>query len=118
MEGHHPSHDIFYQILSRRLWENLNQEEALTGEPNEKDPTFNEELSPDNDEVTSLELIPPPDGAVTFNDIGGQTFDYEKQVVLVDKKYLESMQYESGLGAATEMGGFSLEKGLEVSLMP
>ena len=28
-EGHHPSHDIFYQILSRRLWKNLNQEVHL-----------------------------------------------------------------------------------------
>ena len=45
--------------------------EALTGEPNEKEPTFNEEPSPDNDEVTALELIPPPNGAGTFNGIGG-----------------------------------------------
>ena len=26
MEGHQPSYDIFYKILSRRLWKNLNQE--------------------------------------------------------------------------------------------
>ena len=26
MEGHQTPHDIFYQILSRRLWKNLNQE--------------------------------------------------------------------------------------------
>ena len=45
--------------------------EKLTVEPNEKDPTFNEELSPDNYEVTALELIPPPNGAGTFNKIGG-----------------------------------------------
>ena len=44
--------------------------EALTGEPNEKYPTFNEELLPDNDEVTALDLIPPPNGAGDFNDIG------------------------------------------------
>ena len=31
--------------------------EALTGEPNHKEPTFNEETSPDNDEVTALDLI-------------------------------------------------------------
>ena len=45
--------------------------EALTGEPNHKEPTFNEETSPDNDEVTALEWIPPPNGAGGFNDIGG-----------------------------------------------
>ena len=28
--------------------------EALTGEPNEKDPTFDEEPSPDNDEVETI----------------------------------------------------------------
>ena len=48
--------------------------EALTGEPNDKDPTFNEGTSPDNDKVTALDLIPPPTGAEGFNDIGGQTF--------------------------------------------
>ena len=45
--------------------------EALTGEPNEKDPTFNKEPSPDNDEFTALDFIPPPNGAGEFNDIGG-----------------------------------------------
>ena len=45
--------------------------EAITGEQNEKEPTFNKEPSPDNDEVTALDLIPPPNGAGTFNGIGG-----------------------------------------------
>ena len=46
-------------------------EEALTDEPNEKDPTFNEEPSIDNDEVKALELIPPQNGDGSFNYIGG-----------------------------------------------
>ena len=46
-------------------------EEALTGEPNEKEPTFNKEPSHVNDEVTSLDLIPPPNVDGGFNDIGG-----------------------------------------------
>ena len=46
-------------------------EETLNGELNYKEPTFNEEPSPDNDEATALELIPPPNGAWTFNDICG-----------------------------------------------
>ena len=75
--------------------------EALTGEPNEKDPTFNKEPSPDNDEFTALDLIPPPNGAGDFDGIGGQTFDDEKQVVLVGKTYLETISDESGFGAAT-----------------
>ena len=45
--------------------------EAITGEPNYKEPTFNEETSPNNDEITALGFIPPPDGAGAFNDIGG-----------------------------------------------
>ena len=45
--------------------------EALTGETNEKYPTFNKETSPNNDEVTALDLIPPPNGSGGFNDIGG-----------------------------------------------
>ena len=45
--------------------------EALTGEPNEKETTFNESPSPDNDEVIALDLIPPPNGAGEFNGIGG-----------------------------------------------
>ena len=45
--------------------------EALTGEPNEKESTFNKEPSPDNDEVTALDLIPPPNGAGGFNLICG-----------------------------------------------
>ena len=46
-------------------------EEALTGEPNEKEPTFNEELSSDNDEVIALELIPHPNCDGIFNKIFG-----------------------------------------------
>ena len=45
--------------------------EALNSEPNEKTPTLNEVTSPDNDEVTDLELIPPPNGDRNFNEIGG-----------------------------------------------
>ena len=45
--------------------------EALTGEPNEKGPTFNEENSPNNDEVTDLDLIPPPNVSGGFIYIGG-----------------------------------------------
>ena len=50
--------------------------EALTGEPNDKEYTYNKEPSPDNDEVTTLGLILPPNGDGAFNDIGGWTFDY------------------------------------------
>ena len=46
-------------------------EEALAGEPNDKEPTFNKEPSPDNDEVTASGFIPPPNGAGGFNKIGG-----------------------------------------------
>ena len=46
-------------------------EDALTGEPNEKDPTFNKEPSPYNDEVKALDLIPPPYAAGDFNYISG-----------------------------------------------
>ena len=45
--------------------------ESITGEPNEKDPIFNEEPLPYNDSLTALELIPPTNGAWAFNDIGG-----------------------------------------------
>ena len=45
--------------------------EALTGEPNDKEPTFSEEPSPDINKVTTLELIPPTNGAGRFNEIGG-----------------------------------------------
>ena len=51
--------------------------EELTGEPNEKEPTSNEEPSPDNDKVTTFDFIPPPDGA--------RAFYYAKYVVLVGK---------------------------------
>ena len=36
---------------------------------------------------------------------------YAKEGVLVGKTYLESILDESGFGAATEMGGFPLDKG-------
>ena len=36
-----------------------------------KEPTFNKEPSPDNAEVTALELIPPQYGAGEFNENGG-----------------------------------------------
>ena len=45
--------------------------EAIIGEPNDKELTFNKEPLPDNDEVTSLDLIPPPNGDGGFNYIGG-----------------------------------------------
>ena len=82
--------------------------EALTGEPNQKETTFEKEPSSNNDQVTALDLIPHPNGAGGFNDIGGQTFEYEKQGILIGKTYLESMLDESGFGDATEMGGFVL----------
>ena len=44
--------------------------EALIGEPNEKDPTFNNEPSPDNNEVTALDLILSPNYAGAFIAIG------------------------------------------------
>ena len=80
-------------LLSVALISNIGllKAEALTGEPNEKEPTFNKEPSPDNDEVTALELIPPPNGSWDFNAIGGDIFDDSKEVVLVGKTYLESM---------------------------
>ena len=37
---------------------------------------------------------------------------------MVGKKDLDSMLDESGFGAATEMGGLTLDKSLEVSLAP
>ena len=58
-------------------------------------------LSPDNDEVTFLDLIPPPNGTGIFNGVGGQTFDYAKEGVLVGKTDLESMLDEIGFSAAT-----------------
>ena len=45
--------------------------ETLTREPNEKWPTFNEDLSADNDEFKALELIPSINGAGYFIDICG-----------------------------------------------
>ena len=57
--------------------------EALTDEINVKDPTFNEEPSPDNYEVAALEFISPPNVSGYFNYIGGWTFDDVKEGVLV-----------------------------------
>ena len=91
---------------------------ALTSEPNEKEPNFNKEPSPGNDKVTVLDLIPPPNGDEDFDDIGGYTFEYAKEGILVGKTDFGSMLYESGFGAATEMGGFALSKVPEVSLAP
>ena len=65
--------------------------EALTGEPNEEEPTFNKEPSPDNVKVTDFYLIPPPNGSGACNDIGGYIFDDSKEGVLVGKTYIESM---------------------------
>ena len=48
--------------------------EALTDKKNEKNSAFNNELSHDIEEVTALDLIPPPNGAGDFNDIGGYKF--------------------------------------------
>ena len=93
-------------------------EEALTGEPNQKEPTLNKEPSTDNDEVTALELTPPPNDTGAFHDIGGYIFDYAKEGVLVGKTDLEPILNEGGFGAATEMGGSTLEKGSKVSLVP
>ena len=41
--------------------------ESLTGGPNYKYPTFDDEPSPDNDEFIALELIPPPNSSGAFN---------------------------------------------------
>ena len=60
--------------------------ETLTDEPNEKKPTFKKEPSSDNDEVTALDLIPPPNGTGDFNETGGYIFDDEKESVLVGKR--------------------------------
>ena len=47
--------------------------------------------------------------------VGKHTFDDAKEGVLVGKENLESMLDKSGFGAATEMVGFPLDKGPEVS---
>ena len=47
--------------------------------------------------------------------IDGQKLDYSKRGVFVGKTDLESMLDESAFGAATEMGGFSLDKVPKVS---
>ena len=47
----------------------------------------------------------------------GRHFMMQRRVFLVGKKDLESMSDESGFGDATEMGGFKLDKGPEVSLV-
>ena len=41
-----------------------------------------------------------------------------KEGILVGKTYLESMLDEGGFCSAIEMGGFTLDKGPEVSLVP
>ena len=98
-------------LLSVALISNIGllRAEALTGEPNEEEPTFNKEPSPDNVKVTDLYLIPPPNVSGACNDICGYIFDDSKECVLVGKTDIESMLDESGFGAATEMGGFALE---------
>ena len=53
-------------------------------------------------------LIPPPNGSGACDYIGGYTFDYSKEGVLVGKTDLDSMLYESGFGPATEMGVFAM----------
>ena len=63
-------------------------------------------------------MIPPPNGAGAFNDIGGYIFDDAKEGLLVDKTDLESMSDEGYFSSDTEMGGFTLKKGPEVSLAP
>ena len=90
--------------------------EALTGEPNYKEPTFNNEPSPDNYEATAFDLIPPPNGDGAFNAIGRYKCGFEKGDIFVRKTDFESMLDESGFGAATKIGGFTLDKGPEVSL--
>ena len=55
--------------LDIKYW--LNITEALTGKPNKKYTTFNEEPSHDNNGVPAFNLIPPTNGAEEFNDIGG-----------------------------------------------
>ena len=62
--------------------------ESLTGEPNEKEPTFNKKPSPDNYEVTDLDLTPPPNGAGVFNGIGWYKFYCTKEGILVEKNIL------------------------------
>ena len=56
--------------------------------------------SPDNDEVTTLELTPTLNGFGAFNYIGGYMFYDEKEAYLVGKTDLESMLDEIGFGAA------------------
>ena len=53
-------------------------------------------------------------GSGSCNYIGGYIFDYSKEGVLIGKTDIESMLDESDFGAATEMGGFALDKGQEV----
>ena len=65
-----------------------------------------------------MDLIPPPNGAGLFYDICAYIFDNEKEDILVGKTDIDSMLYEGGLGADTEMGGFTPEKVPEVSLAP
>ena len=48
----------------------------------------------------------------------GRHFDMQRRLFLVGKTDLEYMLDESGFGAATEVGGFAMYKGLELSLEP
>ena len=48
----------------------------------------------------------------------GRHFIIQRRVFWLPKTYLDSMLDESCFGAATEMGGFALDKGPELSLAP
>ena len=48
----------------------------------------------------------------------GRNLNMQRRVFWFGKKDLESMSDESGFGAATEIGGVTLDKGSEVSLAP
>ena len=51
MEEHHPSHYLFYQILPRRLWQNLNQEVHLRHLPHLLSQSFRLSCPVDDDEI-------------------------------------------------------------------
>ena len=62
---------LFLSSMSLISNKDLLTSESHTGESNDKYPTFNKEPSHDNNEVTALDLIPPPNCAGDFYDIGG-----------------------------------------------
>ena len=64
-------------------------------------------LSGDNNQVTFMDLTPPPNDYGYFNETYGYTFDDENYGALVCKTDLESVPDEIGFVAATEMGGFT-----------